>query len=347
MTGITNKLMHWYSEFKRPLPWRDSSDPYKIWLSEIILQQTRVEQGLAYYLKFVTNYPEIEQLAKADERDVLKLWEGLGYYSRARNLHKASKYIVDNCNAVFPDNYNALLKLNGVGPYTAAAIASIVFNEPVVAIDGNVLRVASRLFLISAPIDKAKTHSTIRIILNDFIDDSNPGDFNQAMMELGAIICSPKNPKCNICPVKVHCLAFEKQKQNTLPVKSGTVKVKKLFFNYLVPEYESKTLIIKKGSGIWIGLYQFPLFISDNNLLDRNEIEKIIYKKGFANIYNLSASPVIKHVLTHRNISVCFWTFNTDSFSGFDKIEIVEKSKLANYPMPQLMVNFIRSNPGY
>jgi A/G-specific adenine glycosylase len=215
MKGFSNKLMLWYSKFKRPLPWRDSNEPYKVWLSEIILQQTRVEQGLAYYLKFVTNYPEIEYLAKAEERDILKLWEGLGYYSRARNMHKAAKYIVENCNAVFPENYIALLKLSGVGPYTAAAIASIVFNESVVAIDGNVLRVASRLFLISDPIDKVKTHSTIRIILNDFIDESNPGDFNQAMMELGAVICSPKNPKCNICPVKVHCLAFESKKQNT------------------------------------------------------------------------------------------------------------------------------------
>jgi A/G-specific adenine glycosylase len=299
---------------------------------------------MAYYLKFVNNYPEIEQLAIADEQDVLKLWEGLGYYSRARNLHKTSKYIVDYCKGVFPDNYIALLRLKGVGPYTAAAIASIAFNEPVIAVDGNVLRVASRLFLISDPIDKAKTHSTIRIVLTEFIDETNPGDFNQALMELGAVICSPKNPKCNICPVKIYCLAFNNHKQDLVPVKAGMIKVKKMFFNYLVPNYNGKTLIVKRNSGIWNGLYQFPLFVSDKTLLNKNDIEIVLYKKGFSSIKNLSSSPVIKHLLTHRIISARFWAFNTDTLSGFDKFKVVENSELVNFPLPQLLVNFLKSN---
>jgi A/G-specific adenine glycosylase len=341
MIGFTDKLMNWYGKHKRPLPWRCTNDAYKVWLSEIILQQTRVDQGMNYYYKFISTYPDVKDLARADEQDVLKLWEGLGYYSRARNLHKASKYIVNQCNSVFPDNYKDLLLLNGVGPYTAAAIASIVFNEPAVAIDGNVLRVASRIFLINDPVDKAKTHNSIRAGLKDLIDLKNPGDFNQAMMELGAMVCTPKNPKCDRCPVYMHCLAFANQKQNTIPVKSVRVKVKKLFFNYLVLNCNGKTMIHKRDSGIWIGLYQFPLIESENRLFNQVEIENILIKKGFSPFHHLSASTVIKHVLTHRKISACFWVFSTAELPELDKYKVIDQSELVNYPFPQLSVNFI------
>jgi A/G-specific adenine glycosylase len=341
MNECTGKLMNWYGEYKRPLPWRNTTDPYKVWLSEIILQQTRVEQGMGYYFKFISTFPDIRKLANADEQQVIKLWEGLGYYSRARNLHKASKYIVDHCNAEFPNNYRALLSLKGVGPYTAAAIASIVFKEAVAAIDGNVLRVASRLFLITDPIDKAKTHNNIRAIMQDLIDVKNPGDFNQAMMELGAVVCTPKKPRCIKCPINEHCLAFANQKQNTIPVKSGKVKTKKLFFNFLVPDNNGKTIIIKRDIGIWIGLFQFPLIESNNRLLEQKEIENIIYEKGFKSITNLFSSPVIKHILTHRKISACFWTFNTDKLLDSENYIAINKSELVNYPLPKLLVNFI------
>jgi len=341
MEDYARKLMNWYSEFKRPLPWRDTTNPYKIWLSEIILQQTRVDQGLPYYKKFVSTFPKIKDLANADEQEVLKLWEGLGYYSRARNLHETSKHIVAHFNSEFPDNYNSLLKLKGVGPYTAAAIASIVFKECVAAIDGNVLRVVSRLFLIEEPVDKVKTQKAIRIILQDLIVKNNPGDFNQAMMELGAVICSPKNPQCSSCPVSVHCLAFAKQKQNTIPIKTGKIKVKEIYFNYLVPDSEGKTIINKRDLGIWIGLYQFPLIISHGRLLNKSEIKNEINGSGYSTITNLKPSPIIIHLLSHRKIKARFWSFKTVNFPGKVISKIIDKSELVNYPMPKLIVNYI------
>lgn len=273
---------------------------------------------------------------------MLKLWEGLGYYSRARNLHKTAKYIVEKKNSVFPDNYKDLLKLNGIGPYTAAAIASIVYNEPVVALDGNVLRVASRLFLIKDAVDKPNTQKTIRSILMELMDIKSPGDFNQAMMELGAVICKPKNPNCQSCPVIIHCLANSNQLQHELPVKAGKIKIEQTYFNFLVPEFKGKTFITKRDSGIWVGLYQFPLIISKNRLLNQHEIEIQITDSGFSSISKLMASPIIKHVLTHKKITARFWTFDAGNYSGLESSLIINKKELKNYPMPQLMVNFIK-----
>jgi len=333
----------WYNNAKRSLPWRNTSDPYKIWLSEIILQQTRVDQGMAYYYKFIETFPRIDYLADAEERLVLKLWEGLGYYSRARNLHKTAQIIVDQYNSIFPDNYNDLLKLKGVGPYTAAAIASIAFNEPVVAIDGNVLRVASRVFLIEDPVDKVITLKTIRSVLQEFIDKEDPGTFNQAMMELGATICIPKNPKCDTCPISEHCLGLAIGRQNYLPKKAGKVKVKNEYFNYLVPDLEGKTEILKRNSGIWIGLYQFPLVVSNDRLLDKCEIEDELIDKGYESVLNLTASQMVNHVLTHKKIKARFWSFETSSINQNNSSIIIERSDLAKYPLPQLLVNYLKN----
>ena len=343
MIDFTHKLIIWYEENRRSLPWRKTSDAYKIWLSEIIMQQTRVGQGMPYYLKFIETFPLVNDLANADEKQVLKLWEGLGYYSRARNLHKTAQIIVEQYNSKFPDSYNELLKLKGIGPYTAAAIASIVFNEPVVAIDGNVLRVASRLFLIKEPVDKLSTVKTIRSVLQDLIKKEDPGNFNQAMMELGAMICTPKKPKCNVCPVSVHCLGFANGLHDKLPIKSGKVKVKQEHFNYLIPDLKGKTEIIKRKSGIWTGLYQFPLIISNDRLLNHIEIVTKIKEMGYGTIFNLIESPIIKHVLTHKKINACFWSFETNLINIDKASIIIEKSDLEKYPMPQLLVNFIKN----
>lgn len=325
------------------MPWRNTSDPYKIWLSEIILQQTRIDQGMPYYLRFIEAFPQIKYLAEADELQVLKLWEGLGYYSRARNLHKTAQIIVEQYHSKFPDTYDELLKLKGVGPYTAAAIASIVFNEPVAAIDGNVLRVVSRLFLIEDPVDRSSTVKSIRSLLYEFIKKEDPGTFNQAMMELGALICTPKKPKCDSCPVNTHCIGFAEGKHEKLPVKIGKVKVKNEYFNYLIPELKGKTIISKRNSGIWTGLYQFPLIVSKDRLLDQSEIEIKIEEKGYIPFSNLTSSAIIKHVLTHKKIKACFWSFETNNLSKDKAYMIIEKSDLGKYPLPQLLVNFIKT----
>jgi len=343
LIDFTYKLLIWYEENKRSLPWRKTSDAYKVWLSEIIMQQTRIEQGLPYYLKFIDAFPQIKYLAEADEQQVLKLWEGLGYYSRARNLHKTAQIIIEQYNSKFPDSYTELLKLKGVGPYTAAAIASIVFNEPIAAIDGNVLRVVSRLFLIEEPVDRSSTVNSIRSILQEFITKEDPGTFNQAMMELGALICTPKKPNCDACPVSVHCLGFENGVQDKLPVKVGKIKVKQEYFNYLIPDLDGKTEISKRNSGIWTGLYQFPLIVSKDRLLDVDEIEAIIEERGYGPPINLISSPIIKHVLTHKKIKACFWSFETISINDNKESIIIKKSDLVKYPLPQLLVNFIKS----
>lgn len=343
MNEFSHKLLLWYEKAKRSLPWRNTTEAYKIWLSEIIMQQTRIDQGLPYYLKFIETFPLIIDLANADEEQVLKLWEGLGYYSRARNLHKTAQIIVEQYNSRFPKAYSELLKLKGIGPYTAAAIASIVFNEPVVAIDGNVLRVVSRLFLIEEPVDKTSTIKTIRSVLQEFINKEDPGTFNQAMMELGALICTPKKPKCDSCPVSVHCLALTIGKQDNLPIKAGKVKVKQEYFNYLIPDFKGKTVISKRNSGIWTGLYQFPLIISKDSLLNQKEIEASIRKKGYGSINDLTASPIIKHVLTHKKIEARFWSFKTNILMDEKAYIIIGKSDLKNYPLPQLLVNFIKN----
>lgn len=221
---IKNQLCAWYEQHGRPLPWRDSGDPYLIWLSEIILQQTRVVQGLPYFLKFKTNFPTVKTLAAADEDSVLKLWQGLGYYSRARNLHSAAKQVVNEFDGVFPETYADLLKLKGVGPYTAAAIASIAFGLPEAVVDGNVIRVISRLFGISDPVDEGSTLKSIKTKATALLDRTNPGRHNQAMMDFGSTVCTPKLPLCDRCPISKHCVAFGTGKTTELPLKTKKTK---------------------------------------------------------------------------------------------------------------------------
>ena len=248
-------LTHWYSIHKRYLPWRETKDPYKIWLSEIILQQTQVSQGLPYYYKFVERYPTIFELSKALENEVLKLWQGLGYYSRARNLHSTAQYIANELNGNFPNSYKELIKLKGIGDYTASAIASICFNEPSPVLDGNVYRVISRYYGISTPINTSKAQKEFKTVLQTIIDKKNPDVFNQAIMEFGAKQCKPQSPNCSICPFNASCFALAKNKIQELPVKLKPLKVKKRHFNYLVYlSDDNKTVLEKRNNGIWQNL---------------------------------------------------------------------------------------------
>ncbi len=257
---IAKIIEKWYEENKRDLPWRNSPSAYKIWLSEIILQQTRINQGISYYNKFIEKYPAIQQLAQAPIEDVLKLWQGLGYYSRARNLHITARRITNDCNGNFPSDYKELLSLNGIGEYTAAAIASMAFNIPVAVVDGNVFRVLSRLYGIKTGITSAAGKKLFRLKAQEILNHKKPGIHNQAMMELGALICLPRNPLCNQCPLNMRCYAYKYRLVNELPVKKVNGKTRERYFHYLHISYRGSTFIHKRQQkDIWNSLFEFPL----------------------------------------------------------------------------------------
>ena len=259
--NFSKDLISWYSINKRELPWRKTKDPYKIWLSEIILQQTKVTQGLPYYLSFENKYPSVSKLAKASEQEVLKLWEGLGYYSRARNLHKAAKIVMDKFDGIFPSNYKDLIKLPGIGDYTASAISSFSVNEINPVVDGNVYRFLSRYIGIKTPINTNKSLKEFRNIGELLISKKNPSDFNQAIMEFGALVCKPSSPNCGICMYQKNCFAYFNKEISNLPVKNSKKKVRDRFFNFLIIKSDNNQTVVekRKEKDIWQNLYQFPL----------------------------------------------------------------------------------------
>ena len=351
--NFSKTLVNWYETHKRDLPWRHTNNPYKIWLSEIMLQQTQVKQGLPYYEKFISNFPKVEDLAKADEDEVMKLWQGLGYYSRARNLHFTAKYISNQLNGKFPDNYKDLLKLKGVGQYTAAAIASFAYNEAVPVVDGNVYRLLARLYGISTPINSSEGEKTFKKIAEDLLSDENPGIHNQAMMEFGAIQCKPKTPKCMFCTFQNECVAFQTNQIDALPVKLKKIKIKHRYLNFLIFEDQKQQTLVEKrtSKGIWQNLYQFPLVESEKKInslseqrvndLFSSEISKII------SIEKINQKS-IKHQLTHQKLHADFWKINfksdLKSFPTTSKTEISELKKINKYAVPVLIQNFIESD---
>lgn len=282
MSDWRDKLLWWYNANKRDLPWRNIKDPYKIWLSEIILQQTRVNQGWEYYLRFIAKYPTVKALASAPEHDVLKLWQGLGYYSRARNLHAAARFIVEEFKGKFPRDYKPIRALKGVGDYTAGAIASIAFDLPYPAVDGNVMRVYSRLFGITAPIDSTEGKKKLYEIAKELLPAKHPGTYNQAVMELGALVCLPSNPLCESCPVQYACYAYLHKKTANFPIKEGKTKQRNRYFNYLVITYGDKLLIrTRKARDIWQGLHDFPLIETANRTSPAQFIKNKKWGKRF------------------------------------------------------------------
>lgn len=341
--NISNRLIQWYEIHHRSLPWRETRDPYKIWLSEIILQQTRVNQGLPYYLNFVETYPTVHDLARAAQEDVLKLWQGLGYYSRARNLHHAAQQVVD-MGGNFPDSYKELLKLKGVGDYTAAAIASFAYDEAVPVVDGNVYRVLSRLFGISTPINSSQGVKEFKKLAIQLISHEQPATYNQAIMEFGATHCTPKNPKCLKCPFQQDCVAFNDQRVAELPVKLKKTKVKNLFHHYLVTETPAGNTIMlqRPQEGIWAGLYEFPYIESDGSLLSSELVESDVFQEYFEgvrfreSVYN--QQPIV-HKLSHRKVHAYFWIVATDGESD-QAIPINEAFKK---PVHVLMERFMEA----
>ncbi|WP_299128323.1 A/G-specific adenine glycosylase [uncultured Winogradskyella sp.] len=342
--NFKNTLIDWYSKHKRDLPWRHTNDPYFIWLSEIILQQTQVKQGLPYYEAFTKQYPTIFDLANASEEAVLKLWQGLGYYSRARNLHTTAKHIAFDLKGEFPNNYKDLLSLKGVGDYTASAIASIAFNEVAAVVDGNVYRVLSRYFGIDIAINSTIGIKTFKALASDLIDKKRPAIFNQAIMEFGARQCKPKNPDCNICPFNKSCVALEKNVVDILPVKLKKTKVKAKFFNFLVCVDTNKNTIIEQriGKGIWQNLYQFPL-IESKRSLSASEFHLLNLKDTFLRdvdfdfwLYNTEDKV---HKLSHQHLHTKFWIIETKQALS----TAIPYGELIKYPVPVLISDFIES----
>lgn len=323
-------LKNWYLSNHRDLPWRNTEDPYKIWLSEIILQQTRVEQGLPYYNKFIKNFPKVSDLAEAEDDFVMKCWEGLGYYSRARNLLSAARQVINDFNGVFPNTYKEIIKLKGIGPYTGAAIASFAFKEAVAVLDGNVFRVLSRLYNESSAIDSTQGKKDFQALADDFLNKNEPDIHNQAMMELGAMICKPTKPNCNECPLNSQCQTAYTENWKTLPFKEKKTKVEKLYLSFKVMLSDDGKIQIEKreDKGIWQNLYQFPL----------NEDKSLILQPKSDYSYS---SRTYKHLLSHRKIEAQFFIHeNVKPNSG----KWVQIQDLKDYAFPKLIVNFLNDH---
>jgi len=343
-----NKLIDWYLVNARDLPWRKTQDPYPIWLSEIMLQQTRISQGLPYFFKFIEEFPTVFHLADASEDQVLKLWQGLGYYSRARNLHSTAKHVAYDLNGIFPNTYKELKTLKGVGDYTASAIASFCYREPVAVVDGNVYRVLSRFFGIDTPINSTEGVKEFKILAQKLLDKKQPHIYNQAIMEFGALQCSPKSPDCGSCPLQANCVAFQQDLIPSLPRKLKKTKVQEKFYNYLVIIDSRENVLIEKrtGNGIWKNLYQFPLIESpkDCNLhkdlisFDENKIPREILEKAL--LYN---EEPIKHVLSHRKLWVKFWVINIENLNFIENLSksFIMTNQIDTFAVPVVIEKFI------
>ncbi|HEX8547868.1 MAG TPA: A/G-specific adenine glycosylase [Cytophagaceae bacterium] len=342
-------ILEWYENNKRDLPWREYTDPYIIWLSEIILQQTRVDQGLSYFNKFIAKYPTVELLAEAEEQEVLRLWQGLGYYSRARNLHFSAKKINEDYEGVFPPSYQALLKLKGVGRYTAAAIASFAYKEPVAVVDGNVLRVLARVFGIKDDIASGRGMKEFERLAADLLPSLNSHIYNQGIMEFGALHCTPQLPKCVTCPFNSFCYAFQHSAQKTLPVKSKKLKKKERYFHYLVFKSNDSLLMQRRGSNdIWKGLFEFLLLEGNDSFTTPQTIlaEKHIDFTDAACI-NLVLLSEKKHILTHQNIYAKFWLVEIHDEAMYGRalkifdLQSFEIEEVHTLPKPVLINNFL------
>jgi len=344
--SISSTLINWYLQKKRNLPWRNTSNPYHIWISEIILQQTRVAQGLDYYNRFVTRFPDIKTLANAELEEVLKVWQGLGYYSRARNLHAGAEYVVQQLNGIFPTDYSNLLKIKGVGEYTAAAIGSFAFNLPVPVVDGNVNRVIARIFGVHEPIDTPAGAKIIKEFAGKIIDKTDPSTHNQAIMEFGALQCTISNPDCGSCPLNKECYAFTHNEVNLLPIKIKRTKVRNRYFNYLVILCEKDTYLIKRQEkDIWHGLYEFPLIETDGEINQKELIKTDRWKSIFAdNSYKIeNVSATYKHLLSHQTIHAKFYLIKATKEPDVSECKFIKTStsEIQQFPVSKLIDNYL------
>ncbi len=344
--SFARTLLNWHSTIDRNLPWKSTKDPYKIWLSEIIMQQTRVIQGTPYYLKFVEVFPTIIDLANADESQIMKLWQGLGYYSRARNLHFTAKTIRDKYHGKFPVNYKDILDLKGVGHYTAAAISSFAFGQEYPVVDGNVIRLISRYFGITTAVDTSQTLKEINSLAVKLIKGSNPADYNQAIMDFGALMCTPKSPNCIHCPLNRNCKAHGTNQVDTIPYKSKKVKKKVRFLHYFYIVDSNGNIVLnhRKDKDIWRSLYDFPCVENDNqNVLTNSEIQNFILTIIGTKINEtMLPSKMYKHILTHQTIYGQFYRITIRHLPNKLKNFIITKEETINsFAFPVLLTNFL------
>jgi len=336
-------LLQWnLDQNDRHMPWKGEKNPYFIWLSEIILQQTRVEQGLPYFLSFKQKYPTVKHLALAEEDEVMKLWQGLGYYSRARNLHETAKNVAFNMAGLFPDSFEGLIKLKGVGDYTAAAIASFAFGEKKAVVDGNVIRVLARVFGIDVAFDTTDGKKKFNALAQALIDENEPGAYNQAIMDFGAVVCSPQNPRCDVCPFQKFCTAYQQNRIENLPVRKAKIKILPRYFNYLVIKNKDEIFISKRtGDDIWKNLYELPMFETAQPLkkniktavstfLGNKDFEIAGYSEGFIQL------------LTHRKIHSQFIEIELQNFNSAAKIgQKIKLRDLNSFAFPKTIHLFL------
>lgn len=348
---ISDILIRWYEENKRDLPWRRTSDPYLVWISEIILQQTRVVQGLEYFNRFTERFPNVAALAMADEDEVMKYWQGLGYYSRARNLHAAAQQIMNDFDGVFPRTREEVLSLRGIGDYTAAAICSFAYRLPYATVDGNVFRVLARLFDVDLPIDGGEGKKYFTALAQSLLDERRPDLFNQAMMEFGALQCVPKSPDCECCPLNGKCLGLAARRVERLPVKSGKTAVKPRYFNYLYIHGQGMTLLSKRtGDDIWRNLYEFPLIETERAVTWEELSGMAVFQELFDGIEKVEITREYvakKHVLSHRVIYPVFYEIRVDSFSEcMGKYLKVPDNRVGEYAVSRLIQSYLEVRDG-
>ncbi len=341
---FSNTLINWYEKNARELPWRNTKDAYSIWISEIILQQTRVEQGLPYYQRFIQAFPNVISLHQASEDQVLKMWEGLGYYSRARNMKFAAKQIVEQHNAVFPSNYKDIIALKGIGPYTAAAVASLAFDLPFAVVDGNVFRVLSRYFGIETPINSTPGKKEFDVLAQKSLIKSRAATYNQAIMEFGALFCKPKNPDCIQCPLVNSCASFANHKVNLLPIKLKKLKVKERYLNFILLKKGEELLIEKRQEeNIWKGLYQLPLIetekqISEEGIIDSKDFKKLVGQEPF----KITSIQEVEHKLTHRLLKIRFFEIEINKFQN-NHYEQVKIENIDTFAFPKPVENYLKT----
>jgi A/G-specific adenine glycosylase len=334
-------LRDWYRKNGRNLPWRTTRDPYKIWLSEIILQQTRVDQGLPYYLRFIEAFPRIEQLAAAPEDEVLRLWQGLGYYSRARNLQSAAKQVVSEFNGQFPADFISIKSLKGIGDYTASAIASFAFDLPHPVLDGNVYRFLSRFAGIETPIDSTDGKKAFASLAAELFDPQHAAEHNQAMMEMGALVCKPANPNCDDCPFSMACHAYIYGKTADLPVKGKKTKVRKRYLHYFLLSHQGSFLIRKRsGKDIWTGLYELPLIETEQPIsVPDPELRQLLPDIRYRQIGKMVH---LRHLLSHQELQVRFWHLECTTMPHLAGYKVIPEQSAGEFGFPQLIIRYFR-----
>lgn len=344
MENITGKILDWYRQNKRELPWRDTNDPYRIWVSEIILQQTRVTQGYDYFIRFIERFPNVGTLASANEDEVLKYWQGLGYYSRARNLHQAAQSIAKS--GKFPDTYEDVRALKGVGDYTAAAICSFAYNMPYAAVDGNFYRIIARLWGIDTPIDSTTGKKLFAHMAQELLDKKEPGEFNQAMMDFGSLQCVPQNPDCRQCPLADTCTAYRTGQIHAFPTKQHRTQTKPRYFNYIYVRAGTYTYINKReGNDIWKNLYELPMIETDKDVCEEEFYGLPQLKEMIASDENPTFRCVmhgVKHTLSHRVIHATFYEVSLPEESrSFARYLRIREEELGKYAVPRLVSLFL------